>query len=192
MRSQVHKRIAKICSLVIIVFICVLWAELIIHPDFSSAFLCVIIGSSIIAWGIIKILFYFSRDLYNLPLKYNLISGSLIVGTGIMFLIKHGDVLDSLCIAIGVDSIVTGLLKAQISIEAKSASVKYWWLILIFSALTSIAGLILVFEILNSILAVTLFLCFSLLLHLILYITTAFLTADIIKKDKDDASSLKK
>ena len=189
MHSELHKRIAKIWSLVMIVFVCVLWIELMLHPDFSAAFIGVVIGASIIVWGILKILLYFTRDLYNLPMQYDLISGFLIVGIGIMFLIKHGDVMDSLCIALGVDSVVTGLLKAQISLESRSEQVKYWWLILLESVLTVICGLILVFRIFSSTFVNTIFLCVSLMLHLILYITITLLTTDVVKKYKDDISA---
>lgn len=185
MRFSVHKRVAKISSAVMIVYVCLLWIGLIINPGYSPALFCTIIGLSIIVWGIIKILFYFSRDLYSFPLQYELISGFLVVGIGVMFLIKHDDIIDSLCIAIGLDSVVTGVRKAQISVEAKSAQKRMRKLILIPAVAAIVLGLILVFRVFSSDLVLAVFLAVSLVLNLILNISTAFFPEkSIVRKQK--------
>ena len=189
MRFSVHNRVAKISSIVMIVYVCLLWVELLLNPDDSPKLFYTLIGTSIIVWGIIRILFYFSRDLYNFPLQYELISGFLIIGIGIMFLIKHDNVIDSLCTALGVGSIVLGVRKVQVSIEAKSTPKNKWRLILILAVAAIVIGLILAFRIFSSDRVLVAFLGIDLLLNLILNISTAFFPVKSIgKKAADDSS----
>ena len=64
-------RVAKIGYIVLSVLTCILGAVLVADPEFPVKILCRLGGSLLIAFGCIRIVGYFSRDLYRLAFQFN-------------------------------------------------------------------------------------------------------------------------
>ncbi len=90
MRSVVPMKTAKIGYLVISVLFCVLGIVLIAAPGTSVVWLGRLLGIGMIVFGAIKLVGYFSRDLFRLAFQYDLAFGILLIALGIVTLARPG------------------------------------------------------------------------------------------------------
>ena len=91
MRSVVPMKTAKIGYLVIAVLFCVLGIVLIAAPGTSVVWLGRLLGIGMIVFGAIKLVGYFSRDLFRLAFQYDLAFGILLIALGIVTLARKGN-----------------------------------------------------------------------------------------------------
>ena len=85
MRSVTPMRAAKIGYIVMSSLFCVLGAVLLFTPDASALWIGRLLGIGTIVFGAVKLVGYFSRDLFRLAFQYDLAFGVLLVvrpGTG--------------------------------------------------------------------------------------------------------------
>ena len=141
MRSVVPMKTAKIGYLVISVLFCVLGIVLIAAPGTSVVWLGRLLGIGMIVFGAIKLVGYFSRDLFRLAFQYDLAIGILLVALGLMLLTKPGRAMDFMCLILGIAVASDGFFKVQMSLDAKRFGLSTWWLILILGVIAGIAGL---------------------------------------------------
>ena len=118
MRSVVPMKTAKIGYLVISVLFCVLGIVLIAAPGTSVVWLGRLLGIGMIVFGAIKLVGYFSRDLFRLAFQYDLAFGILLIALGIVTLARPGGAMSFLCIVFGIPVLADGLFKIHISLEA--------------------------------------------------------------------------
>ena len=141
-----NKRIqtAKIGYILISLMLCVLGVVLIVCPGVSAGLLCKISGVIMVLFGAIKIIGYFSKDLYRLAFQYDLASGILIMAIGVIMIARTNVMVSIICIIFGIYVLADALLKVQIAIDAKAFGISKWWLILAVAILTGVAGFLLV------------------------------------------------
>ena len=135
MRSVVPMKTAKIGYLVISVLFCVLGIVLIAAPGTSVVWLGRLLGIGMIVFGAIKLVGYFSRDLFRLAFQYDLAFGILLIALGIVTLARPGGAMSFLCIVFGIPVLADGLFKIQISLDAKRFGIEKWWAVLLLAAL---------------------------------------------------------
>ncbi|MEG0895794.1 MAG: DUF308 domain-containing protein [Oscillospiraceae bacterium] len=186
MRSVAPMKAAKIGYIIISSIICVLGAVLIVIPEFSTTMIGVICGIIFIAFGAIKLVGFFSKDLYRLAFQYDLAFGILIIAIGIIMLARPGSLMNFICIALGISILADGLFKIQISIESKRFGIKEWWLILAFASIAVILGLILVIRPTESSNILTVLLGMTLLSEGLLNISTMITAVKIIRHQQPD------
>lgn len=186
MRSVVPMRIAKIGYIVMSVSLCLFGALLLFKPDLSLTLFSVMIGVAMMIFGVFKIIGYLSRDLYRLAFQYDLAFGVLLVVLGILMVIQPQFITRTLFIAVGIYFMTDGLLKVQISLDAKSFGIRQWWLILAIAVLSVAAGLIMVFRPADSARLFTVFFGISLIMDGILNLATVLTTVKIIRDQYPD------
>ena len=186
MRSVVPMRLAKTGYIILSLLMMALGLELIVNPVLSVSYLGRTAGIIMIIFGVIKIIGYLSKDLYRLAFQYDLAFGMLIICIGIMVICKPNNLIDSLCIAIGIVTLMDGFLKVQISIDAKTFGIKKCWLILAIAIITIAVGVILVFRISDIQKILVIMIGISLLCQGILNLITAVFTVKIIKNQYPD------
>lgn len=103
---------------------------LICVPDISVRAVGIVCGVTLIVFGIVKLVGYFSRDLFRLAFQYDLASGILTVLIGTALLIRPVRAMTLMCSLIGILVLADSLFKTQISIDARTFGVRQWWLIL--------------------------------------------------------------
>lgn len=135
---------AKIGYLIISALLCALGILLMTLPDFSAELLCRISGIIMLLFGLIKMIGYFSKDLYRLAFQFDLASGILLVALGVIMIIRANVMISVICIILGIYVLADGLLKVQIAIDAKAFGIPKWWLILAAAILTGVFGFLLV------------------------------------------------
>lgn len=186
MRSVAPMRVAKIGYIAVSAALCFFGVLLIVKPEISLAAFGLFTGIVLIIFGIIKIVGYLSRDLYRLAFQYDLACGILVIALGIMVILEPNDVIETICIAVGITFLIDGLLKIQISIDAKTFGIRQWWLILSVALLTVVIGVLLVFRTSGSVRALMVLLGISLLADGIMNLTTVLSTVKIIHHQYPD------
>ena len=186
MRSVTTMRAAKIGYIIMSALFCVIGLVLMLVPETAFTWLGRLLGISIIVFGGIKLVGYFSRDLFRLAFQYDLAFGILLVVLGILTLSHPNDTMSFLSVILGIPVLADGLFKIQIALDSRRFGIRRWWLILILAALTCVVGIVLVFRPAVGILVMTMFMGGSLLLDGILNLCVALCTVKIVANQKPD------
>ncbi len=185
-RSVVPMRVAKIGYIVLSVLFCVLGILMMVMPEQSLSSLVKIFGISMTAFGVIKLVGYFSKDLYRLAFQYDLQFGILVLVLGLIVTVKPNNALNFLCIALGISILADGLFKMQIALDSKRFGISTWWVIMALAIGAGIIGLLLVFRPTESLHIMTVLLGISLFIDGLLNLIVALLTVKIIKNQIPD------
>lgn len=113
-------------------------------PDISGKAAAIAGGIILIVYGIIKIIGYFSKDLYCLAFQYDFACGTLLLILGIVILAANQKFKGYLLPALGVLILLDSLLCIQTSMDAKKFGLSSWPVILAFSILSGALGAILI------------------------------------------------
>lgn len=186
MRSTKSIRTAKIGSIMMAAALSAMGVSLILFPEVSATTLCYVLGGLLAAYGIIKVVGYFSKDLYRLAFQYDLAYGALLAAVGLIMLLHPEGFIAVLYIVMGILFLADGLFKIQMAIDAKRFGVGKWWLIIALAALTGLVGLLLILRPFEGAKAVMILLGISLLAEGVLSISVALCTVKIIKHQQPD------
>ena len=186
MRSTIPMRTAKTGYIVMSLLLCAFGLLLVFLPDFFANMLGIICGILIIAFGVFKLVGYFSRDLYRLAFQYDLAFGALLILLGIAMLVRPSAMMSILCAAFGVAVLADGLLKIQMAIDAKKFGLRRWWLILTTAIITVVFGILLIFRPSESVSMMTILFGLSLLSEGLLNLSTALTAVKIVKNQQPD------
>lgn len=132
-------KLAKNGYIIMSVLFMVLGACLIIWPDCSMAVFCTAVGIMLIVYGLIKILGYFSRDIYCLAFSLSCL-GVLLAAVGIIIIVRRNVVVNLIFGIFGLLILADALFKIQMSIDAKKFGLELWWRILLVAILTGVLG----------------------------------------------------
>ena len=146
MRSVKPMKTAKMGYIIISILMCILGITLIIFPQFSASVLGTLCGIMFLAFGIVKLVGYFSKDLFRLAFQFDFEFGILLIVLGIILLVHPGSLVNFICIAFGISVLGDGLFKIRISGEAKKFGIEKWWISFSMAIITSVLGLILIFR----------------------------------------------
>ena len=186
MRSILPMKTAKIGYVVSSILFCIFGLLLIIFPEISVSLIGTMIGVSMILFGIIKIIGYFSKDLFRLAFQYDLAFGILLGVLGLIVLLRPEMMMNFLCVALGIAILADGLFKIQISVDSKAFGITNWWLILIAALLTGCIGLALIFRPADAVMTITTMVGIALLLDGIMSLITVLSTVKIIRHQQPD------
>ena len=185
-RSTTPMRTAKIGCIVISCAICLLGLGMILFPDFSASALNILCGILMILFGVMRLIGYFSKDLYRLAFQYDLTSGILAIVLGIVLLARPGSLMTFLCAAVGFFILADGLFKAQIAMQSKRFGIPTWWLTMIFAALSAVCGFLLMLRPGAGGRLLTVLIGITLLSEGLLGISTMLTAVKIIKHQQPD------
>lgn len=130
-----------VCILFIAMGVC-----LTVYPEISVTVMSSIFGAVALAFGIIKIVGYFSDDLYGLVFQFDLALGLFSSVLGVLFLLRPKWLMTALPLAFGVFVLINSLFSVQSAVDAKKFGLRKWWLMLLLSLVAAVAGLVLIFE----------------------------------------------
>ena len=186
MRSVIPMKAAKIGYIILSVLYCVLGILLITMPELSITALGILLGIGMIVFGIVKIVGYFSKDLFRLAFQYDLAFGGLLIALGIIVLVNPEHLLSFFCIVMGIAVLCDGLFKIQIAIDSKPFGIRTWWVILAFAIITVAAGILLIIRPAEAARVLMVFLGISMLADGILNLIVALFTVKIIDHQLPD------
>lgn len=186
MRSVVPMKTAKIGYFVISALFCVLGVVLIAAPETSAVWLGRLLGIGMIIFGAVKLVGYFSKDLFRLAFQYDLAFGILLLALGIVTLARPNDTMRFLCVVFGIPVLADGLFKIQIALDARRFGIERWWLVLALAGLTCVIGLLLVIRPSEAVRALMVLMGISLILDGVLNMCVAWLCVKIIRNQRPD------
>lgn len=109
-------------------------------PNISGKITAIAGGIILIAYGIIKITGYFSKDLFCLAFQYDFACGIFLLVLGIVVLAANQKFKGYLLPAVGVLILLDSLLCIQTSMDAKRFGLSSWPVMLVFSTLSGALG----------------------------------------------------
>lgn len=187
MRSVTPMRAAKVGYIVMSALFCVLGAVLLIRPDVSVRWFGRLLGIGMLIFGAVKLVGYFSRDLFRLAFQYDLAFGLLLMALGTVTLCHPGDAMSFLCVMFGIPVLADGLFKIQIALDSRRFGIRTWWLVMVLAALTCVIGVLLVFRPWDGAQVLTMLTGISLLLDGILNLSVALCTVKIVRHQQPDS-----
>lgn len=144
LRSIVPMRTAKIGYIVVSVCFLLAGIWMLCRPDAALEALDTFFGVALTVFGAVKLIGYFSRDLYRLAFQYDLEFGLLLVILGIVILFQPGLTMNLFCIASGICLILAALFKWRTAVEARAFGLETWWMTAALSVLSVAAGVLLI------------------------------------------------
>ncbi|MCQ2545731.1 MAG: DUF308 domain-containing protein [Clostridia bacterium] len=144
MRSIDKIKTAKFGYIGISSLFCLLGIAMILFPDLSALAVEKILGVGMIIFGLIKLIGYFSKDLYRLAFQFDLAFGILLMLLGILTLVANGGTVMFICIVFGIAIMADGLFKIQIAEDSRKFGISNWWLIMALAIIACAAGIVLV------------------------------------------------
>lgn len=178
--------VAKAGYIVMSLVFCGAGVLFIAKPELSAVAISRALGAAMILFGLIKLVGYFSKDLFRLAFQYDLGFGLLLIALGILVLAKPAGVLDFIFIALGIAILTDGLFKVQIAVDSKRFGIPTWWLTLTLAMVTGVVGLVLVFRPWDSVRLLTALLGAALLAEGILNLCVAVSTVKIVGHQRPD------
>ena len=185
-RSVVPMKVAKYGYIAISIIVCLVGIALIAFPAPSARTIAVFFGVAMIAFGAVRLVGYFSRDLFRLAFQFDLQFGILLIIMGAITLMKPDDMMNFLCISMGVCILVDCLFKTRIAMDAKRFGIRQWWLTMGMAVITGIIGLLLAFRPSEALNVIVTLLGISLLSEGILNLSVAVSLVKIVNHQKPD------
>ena len=186
MRSVVPMRIAKIGYIVMSALFCAAGILFIAMPGISTDIIGVCIGIAMILFGIVKLIGYFSKDLFRLAFQFDLEFGILMTVLGAIVLFNPHNLMVFICAALGISILLDGLFKIRIAMDSKQFGIKRWWLILALAIITGGTGVFLIFDSTTGSEIMSVLLGLTLLSEGILNLYTVISTVLIVKNQAPD------
>lgn len=144
MRSML--KIAKTGYLVLSALLLLAGVGLTFFSDTFYPILTVLLGVLFLAFGIVKLVGFFSKDPYQLVFEADLVFGILYLVFGLLLLIRPENTMSIFGILFGLILLADGLTRVRIALDARPFGIRAWWLILISALATAILGVILLFH----------------------------------------------
>ena len=135
-----QQQLAKTGYLMISVVFYIAGAAHILLPEPSPPALCAISGIVLVAYGVIKIIGYFSKDLYCLAFQYDLACGIFLIVFGIITLARSQQIIPHLSVGLGALILLDSLLSIQMSRDAKQFGLETWYVILAAAIVVGVLG----------------------------------------------------
>ncbi len=163
MRSVTPMKIAKIGYIVMSVLFCAAGILFIAMPELSVSIIGVCIGIAMILFGVVRLIGYFSKDLFRLAFQFDLEFGILMIILGVIVLFNPRNLMAFICVALGISILLDGLFKIRIAMDSRQFGIKSWWLILALAIITGVTGVFLIYDsvigarVLSVLLGLTLF-----------------------------------
>ncbi len=186
MRSVTPMRVAKIGYIIMSVLLCVFGVLLIADPDISLSVIGIVCGALFIVFGLVRLVGYFSKDLYRLAFQYDLAFGLLMIALGVIMLLSPESLMNFICIALGLSIFADGLFKVQIAIDSKRFGLSTWWLIMALAVITVVVGIVLVARPSDSSRVLIVLMGVSMLCEGLLDLGTVITAVKIIKHQQPD------
>lgn len=186
LRSVFPMKIAKFGYIIVSAIFCIVGIAMIMLPAPSAKAIGIFCGIAMLVFGIIKLVGYYSKDLFRLAFQYDFQFGILLIILGLLTLFRPGNIMNFISISFGVCMIADSLFKAKIAFDAKQFGVHEWWLTLSLSILTGLAGLLLAFRPSEAVSVIMTLLGVSLLTEGILNLSVAISLVKIVNNQMPD------
>lgn len=137
-------KMAKNIYSIVAVLLIISGIVLVIWPQLALSLTCKIVGALFIAYGIVKMFSYFTKDIFQLAFQFDFGLGIVSLIIGLVLLLKSEYVVEIVSILIGIFILIDGALKVQTAMDGKFFGLEKWWVILLISLISAILGILLI------------------------------------------------
>ncbi|MBR4765375.1 MAG: DUF308 domain-containing protein, partial [Clostridia bacterium] len=152
----------------------------------SLEVLGIVCGAVMLAFGAIKIVGYFSKDLYRLAFQFDLEFGTIMLIIGFCIAAQPERLISFFSVVMGLAALTDGMLKIRIAAQSKNFGLETWPVMTVFACLSCIAGIVLMFWPQESAKIICLLLGICLVADGILNILVVLFTVKIVKNQQPD------
>ena len=138
LRSAVPMKVAKYGYIIISAVFTLAGLLMILRPAPSQSFIGIFFGIALLVFGLIKLVGYWSRDLFRLAFQYDLQFGILLCVLGIITLIRHNEAVVFLCAAYGICIMADSLFRIRTALDARVFGIRQWWVTLVLAGVTGL------------------------------------------------------
>ena len=178
--------IAKVGYIIMSVVFLIVGGFFVFSPSHSIETVARALGIAMIVFGTIRIVGYFSKDLYRLAFQFDLQFGIILMALGAVMLIKPRSIINLTLIALGIVILSDALFKLKIALDSKRFGIGAWWVIILIAAITALIGLVAALRPWESARALTIVFGVALAAEGLLNLIVAILTVKIIKNQYPD------
>lgn len=100
-------------------------------------------GVVLCLFGIVKMISYFSKDIFQLAFQFDLAIGIVFAVMGICLLLQPKRIMEMVTAIIGIIMLLDALLRVQTTIDAKRFGIEKWWVLLLISLTAAVIGTLL-------------------------------------------------
>ncbi len=143
-RSTAPMMTAKIGYIVMSALTVAAGIAFVAFPESALRTLTRALGAIAVLFGAVKIIGYFSKDLYRLAFQFDLEFGVVMIAAGAVMMLHPSFSITMLATAVGLLTVFDGLFKARIALDAKRFGLPLWWVITALGMISFAAGLALV------------------------------------------------
>lgn len=186
MRSVLPMWIAKIGYIAVSVVLFAFGVLFITLPDISVEAIGTMLGAAMVVYGCVRLVGYFSKDLFRLAFQYDLQFGILIFVLGLIMLLKPHEALNMLFMAMGIAVLADSLFRIQTALDARRFGIKKWWAIVALAVVCAVMSAVLVIKPDESAASLVVLLGAALIAVAILNMLIAVITVKIVKHQYPD------
>lgn len=117
---------------------------MLIWPSFFAYALCYIVGGICLVHGIMRVVGYFTGDLYRNMFRFDLALGIASILLGLVIVCNATGFISLIHIMIGIFILVTGTMQIQSAVDAKRYALPKWGLLLFGAIVTMAIGVLLI------------------------------------------------
>ena len=185
MRSENLIKTAKSSYVSLSLVMCAMGILFLLWPDLSITAIGIIVGCVLTVFGMIKLVGYFSKDLYRLAFEFDLALGLLMLVLGVVVLACPELAMGTLCVILGVAIVTDSLFKIQMALDARRFGLANWWLVMLLAVLTGLAGVMMIVSPIGGAVALTVVLGASLLTEGALNLCVSLCAVKVTKRSAD-------
>lgn len=186
LRSAVPMKVAKYGYIIISAVFTLAGLLMILRPAPSQSFIGIFFGVALLVFGLIKLVGYWSRDLFRLAFQYDLQFGILLCVLGIITLIRHNEAVVFLCAAYGICIMADSLFRIRTALDARVFGIRQWWVTLVLAGVTGLIGLLITLSPTVAATAVTVLLGISFVSEGLLNLGVAISMVKIVDNQQPD------
>lgn len=142
LRSVLPMKVAKYGSVAIAAVFCLAGLGIMLMPAPPAAAIGAFFGIALVVFGAIKLVGYFSKDLFRLAFQYDLQFGILMIVLGGITLARRANATEFICVAFGVCLLADCLFKIGIAFDARRFGIRQWWMTLVLAILGGVMGVL--------------------------------------------------
>lgn len=117
---------------------------MLVRPYMFARVLFWVVGAICIVHGVVRIIGYFSKDLYGLAFQFDLALGIASFMLGIIIVLNAERLMNIIPLTVGIFTLLSGALKIQSAFDAKRFGLPKWYFLLITALAMVILGVVLV------------------------------------------------
>lgn len=186
MRSIKLMKAAKIGYIIMSLVYSVCGILLLVVPGIMAPIIAEMFGILLILFGVVKLIGYFSKDLFRLAFQYDLACGLFLIVLGVVTLLRTDHFIAFISVVLGIYVLADGFLKIQTAIDARVFGIRQWWMILATAILAGVAGIFLILRPQDGAELLAMLFGFCLLAEGLLSLTTVLAAVKIIKHQWPD------